>query len=55
VVGPFAEVLATTDCNADIVYADLDYSQIEERRSNMPLSKQKRNDLYTLVDHGRAH
>lgn len=49
-VGPFAEVLATTDCNEDIVYAELDYAQIEERRANMPLSKQKRKDLYTLID-----
>ena len=50
VIGPFAEVLATTGHDADIVYAEVDYAQIEERRANMQLSKQKRGDLYKLVD-----
>ncbi|GAX80776.1 hypothetical protein CEUSTIGMA_g8211.t1 [Chlamydomonas eustigma] len=51
VVGPFAEVLATTEHHPDIVYADLDYNQIVERRTNMPLIQQKRNDIYSVVDH----
>ena len=50
VIGPFAEVMATTGHDADIVYAEIDYAQIEERRSNMQLSKQKRGDLYQLQD-----
>ena len=50
VVGPFAEVLATTGHESDIVYAEIDYQEIQERRTNMPLVKQRRDDLYTLVD-----
>lgn len=50
VVGPWAEVLATTGHDPDVVMADLDLAQIEERRRNMPLVKQKRHDLYTMVD-----
>eukprot|EP00195_Chlamydomonas_chlamydogama_P017009 CAMPEP_0202892380 /NCGR_PEP_ID=MMETSP1392-20130828/2095_1 /ASSEMBLY_ACC=CAM_ASM_000868 /TAXON_ID=225041 /ORGANISM="Chlamydomonas chlamydogama, Strain SAG 11-48b" /LENGTH=314 /DNA_ID=CAMNT_0049576305 /DNA_START=56 /DNA_END=1000 /DNA_ORIENTATION=- len=50
VVGPFAEVLATTGHEEDIVYAELDYNQVLERRTNMPLSQQKRYDLYALLD-----
>jgi omega-amidase len=50
VVGPFAEVLATTDEKPSIVYAHLDYAQLEERRSNMPLATQRRHDLYGLED-----
>ena len=49
-IGPFAEVIATTSHEEDIVYAEMDYSQIEERRRNMPLAEQKRHDLYALVD-----
>jgi len=49
-VGPFAEVIATTGHNPDIVYADMDFSELEERRRNMPLQKQRRHDMYTLVD-----
>lgn len=48
-VGPFAEVLATTGHEPTIIYADLDLKQIEERRANMPLTQQKRMDLYTQI------
>ena len=50
VVGPFAEVVATTDEKPGIVYAQLDYAQLQERRTNMPVMSQKRLDLYALVD-----
>eukprot|EP00873_Tetraselmis_striata_P007069 jgi/Tetstr1/427333/TSEL_017500.t1 len=53
VVGPFAEILATTEHQPAIVYADLDYAQLEERRRNMPLQKQRRYDLYHLEDKTR--
>eukprot|EP00199_Chlamydomonas_sp_CCMP681_P007077 CAMPEP_0119107570 /NCGR_PEP_ID=MMETSP1180-20130426/11264_1 /TAXON_ID=3052 ORGANISM="Chlamydomonas cf sp, Strain CCMP681" /NCGR_SAMPLE_ID=MMETSP1180 /ASSEMBLY_ACC=CAM_ASM_000741 /LENGTH=298 /DNA_ID=CAMNT_0007093077 /DNA_START=114 /DNA_END=1010 /DNA_ORIENTATION=- len=51
VVGPFAEVLATTGHEADIVYAELDYAQVEERRTQIPIRTQKRSDIYGLVDY----
>lgn len=50
VVGPFAEVLATCEHDPTIVYADINYADLEERRTNMPLTKQKRSDLYAIVD-----
>ncbi|KAJ4950683.1 hypothetical protein NE237_027515 [Protea cynaroides] len=49
-VGPFGEVLATTEHDEAIVVAEIDYSAIELRRTNLPLEKQKRGDLYQLVD-----
>ncbi|KAK9829585.1 hypothetical protein WJX72_006652 [[Myrmecia] bisecta] len=49
-VGPFAEVLATTDHQPGIVYTQLEYAQLDERRTNMPLTQQKRSDLYELLD-----
>ena len=49
-VGPFAEVLGTTDEKESIVYADLDLGEVETRRMNMPLSRQRRADLYAVVD-----
>ncbi|CAA2974106.1 Carbon-nitrogen hydrolase [Olea europaea subsp. europaea] len=48
-VGPFREVLATTERKA-IIRSDIDYSQIEPRRKNLPLEKQRRGDVYQLVD-----
>ncbi|XP_027081517.1 omega-amidase, chloroplastic isoform X2 [Coffea arabica] len=49
-VGPFGEVLATTEHEEAILVAEIDYSQIELRRTNLPLEKQRRGDLYQLVD-----
>jgi omega-amidase len=49
-VGPFGEVLATTEHEPEIVIAEIDYSLIELRRSNLPLTKQRRGDLYQFVD-----
>lgn len=50
VVGPFAEILGTTDEKPGIVYADLDWSEVSTRRQNMPLQSQKRWDLYSAVE-----
>ncbi|CAK7352836.1 unnamed protein product [Dovyalis caffra] len=49
-VGPFGEVLATTEHEQDIIIAEIDYSLLELRRTNLPLTKQRRGDLYQLVD-----
>ena len=50
----FVWVPPTTHLRADekpaIVYADMDFSQLAERRQNMPLRQQKRADLYSLLD-----
>ena len=52
VVGPFAEIVATTEHKADIVYADIDFQQVEDRRANIPVRTQKRRDLYDINDCG---
>jgi len=41
------EVLATTDENEAIVYADIDLARVEEVRQSIPVWRQKRLDLYT--------
>jgi omega-amidase len=51
-VGPFAEVLATTDERPGIVFAELDLGEVTRRRRNMPLATQRRGDLYALHDLG---
>ncbi|KAL8235155.1 hypothetical protein R6Q59_021255 [Mikania micrantha] len=49
-VGPFGEVLATTEHDETTIISEIDYSLLELRRTNLPLQKQRRGDLYTLVD-----
>ncbi|XP_057524322.1 omega-amidase, chloroplastic [Amaranthus tricolor] len=53
-IGPFGEVLATTEHDEDTIIAEIDYSSIELRRTNLPLEKQRRGDLYQLVDVQRS-
>ncbi|CAL8470724.1 g10266 [Coccomyxa elongata] len=50
VVSPWGQVLGTIDEQPGIVYAELDYAEIQTRRLNMPITQQKRDDLYSLVD-----
>ncbi|CAD5191449.1 unnamed protein product [Musa acuminata subsp. malaccensis] len=49
-VGPFGEVIATTEHEEAIIVEEIDYSLIELRRSNLPLANQRHGDLYQLVD-----
>ena len=49
-VDPFGEILGTTNHQPGIVYCEMDFGALEERRTNMPLRHQKRPDLYTLMD-----
>ncbi|KAL2480059.1 Omega-amidase [Abeliophyllum distichum] len=49
-VGPFGEIIVTTDHDEAIVISEIDYSLIEQRRANLPFQKQRRGDLYQLVD-----
>ena len=48
VVSPWGDVVATTSHEPDIVFAELDFEKVEEIRTNIPVSKQKREDLYSL-------
>lgn len=49
-VGPFGEILATTEHDEAVIVSEIDYSQIELSRTNLPLQNQRRGDLYQLVD-----
>ncbi|KAF8115923.1 hypothetical protein N665_0025s0362 [Sinapis alba] len=49
-VGPFGEIIETTEHEEAVIIAEIDYSFLEQRRSSLPLNKQRRGDLYQLVD-----
>jgi omega-amidase len=49
-VGPFGEVIATTEHEETTIISEIDYSLIEQRRQFLPLQHQRRGDLYQLVD-----
>ncbi|MFP4162834.1 MAG: carbon-nitrogen hydrolase family protein [Chitinispirillaceae bacterium] len=46
VVSPWGEVLAEAGVGEEIIYADLDPSQITEARERLPLLRHRRTDLY---------
>ncbi|KAF9424147.1 hypothetical protein BGZ76_003553 [Entomortierella beljakovae] len=49
IVGPSGDVIQTTDEKQSIIYADLDLTKMNEFRQNIPLSNQRRFDLYSDV------
>ncbi|TIC69265.1 carbon-nitrogen hydrolase [Wallemia mellicola] len=49
VVNPSGQVIATTDEQESIVYADIDVEQLQQIRSGIPLSSQRRFDVYADV------
>ena len=46
VVDPFAKVVAKSEADEDIIYADIDIQNLEERRNQIPVQKQRREELY---------
>ena len=46
-------IIATTDEKEMIVYADLETALVEEARSSIPVSKQRRFDVYPDVSKGK--
>lgn len=50
IINPWGEILSCCDEKENIVYSDIDLNVIDEVRSNIPILKQMRNDLYEIVD-----
>jgi len=50
VANPWGEIIGTTEHDEDIVYAKIDLKKIDEVRSQIPILKQKRFDVYTAVE-----
>lgn len=50
VTTPWGEVLATTGHKEAILYATIDMATVEKVRTSIPISKQKRNDMYVVKE-----
>jgi len=48
VVGPWADIVASVSEQPVVIYADLDMDRVEEVRSQVPISHQRRKDLYQV-------
>ncbi|XP_066300213.1 omega-amidase NIT2-like [Branchiostoma lanceolatum] len=49
-VNPWGEVVAKAGHEEEIVYSDVDLSYVDEVRSSIPTSNQRREDIYKLQD-----
>ncbi|XVF74341.1 hypothetical protein PTKIN_Ptkin13bG0102600 [Pterospermum kingtungense] len=49
-VSPFGEIIATSEHAETVVVAEIDYSEIQLRRENLPLEQQWRRDIYQFID-----
>ena len=50
VVNPWGEVIATTGHEPALITAELDLSQVDDFRTNIPLAHQRRDDIYSLQE-----
>ncbi|XP_055905572.1 omega-amidase NIT2-like [Eupeodes corollae] len=50
VVDPWAKILASAKEKEEVVIADLDFSIVEKVRQQIPISTQRRTDLYTTTE-----
>ena len=50
VVDPWGKVISECDHKEDILYANVDLDYLESVREQIPVSKQKRSDLYKVVN-----
>lgn len=49
VVNPWGTVVEELDENENILYAEIDLQMLEQTRTSIPILKQKRHDVYSLV------
>lgn len=49
VSSPWGEIVASTETEEAVVYADIDLADLERIRENIPLQRQRRFDLYDTV------
>ena len=50
VVNPWGQVIATTEEKEGIVYASIDFDEVASFRDSLPITKQRREDLYGVED-----
>eukprot|EP00735_Rhodelphis_limneticus_P003946 TRINITY_DN1548_c0_g1::TRINITY_DN1548_c0_g1_i1::g.28296::m.28296 TRINITY_DN1548_c0_g1::TRINITY_DN1548_c0_g1_i1::g.28296 ORF type:complete len:299 (-),score=49.42,sp/Q2T9R6/NIT2_BOVIN/56.79/2e-120,CN_hydrolase/PF00795.17/5.8e-36 TRINITY_DN1548_c0_g1_i1:69-965(-) len=48
VTGPWGDILATTEHEQDLIIANIDLDRLQEVRNSIPVSFQRRTDLYQL-------
>ncbi|AXV38147.1 MAG: carbon-nitrogen hydrolase family protein [Methanobacteriaceae archaeon] len=49
IVGPWGEVITCAGEGEEIIYADLKLSEVEKVRSELPLLKNRRTDIYDVI------
>jgi omega-amidase len=48
-VSPWGNIIATTEHDPAIVVAEIDMNEVDEMRGSIPVLKQKRDDIYSLL------
>ena len=53
VISPWGEVISAAGTLEEIIYASLDFDNVETMRENIPCWSQKRHDVYEIIDKRR--
>ena len=54
VVSPWGEIIATTEHEEAIVYTDIDLKMVDNVRNQVPVTSQRRHDLYEVARKDKA-
>jgi len=50
ITGPWGDVIARADENEGIIYADIDLNKLKKVRNELPLLKNRRDDVYCTIE-----
>lgn len=50
ITGPWGDVIARADENEGIIYADIDLNKLKKVRNELPLLKNRREDIYCIIE-----
>jgi omega-amidase len=50
IINPWGEVVNAAGAGEEVIFADLDFSQVDAMRQNIPCWSQKRHDMYDVID-----
>lgn len=50
IVNPWGQVISKADEKETIIYSDIDLDYLDEVRDQIPVTKQRRNDMYEIID-----
>jgi predicted amidohydrolase len=50
ITGPWGDILVRADKNEEIIYADINLDDLKKTRRELPILKNRRDDIYSIIE-----